>query len=227
MTSISENWRQVRLGIEQACTRVGRSPDSVQLIAVTKTVSVERVREALQSGLTHLGENYLQEAQRKIEILREGIWHFIGHLQRNKAKNAVHLFDMIETLDSIALGRELNRQCLQAGKTLEVLVQINEAGEASKSGLQPGEVPPLLEESASWTALRLRGLMTLPPYNPDPESSRVWFRSLARHRDEWQRQFPQIDLAHLSMGMSHDFEVGIEEGATLVRVGTALFGSRV
>lgn len=226
MPSLRENWLQVRDRLEKACARAGRSPDSVQLIAVTKTVPVERIREALDTGLTHLGENYIQEAQRKIEALGRGTWHFIGHLQRNKAKTAVRLFDMIETLDSAALGRELNRLCLQAGRTLNVLVQINEAGEASKSGLPPKDVPALLEESLSWEALRLCGLMSLPPYDPDPESSRPWFRSLAGHREEWRQRFPQIDLGHLSMGMSHDFEVGIEEGATLIRVGTALFGSR-
>lgn len=226
MPTILENLKQVRLRIEKACERADRSPHLVQLLAVTKTVPIERIREALQAGITHLGENYIQEAQPKIEALPQGIWHFIGHLQRNKAKAALRLFSMIETLDSLALAAELNRLCLQDEKTLEVLVQINEAGEASKSGLAPEEALRLIEASASWPALRLRGLMTLPPYDPDPERSRPWFRSLARRQKEWQSRFPQIALDHLSMGMSHDFEVAIEEGATLIRVGTALFGAR-
>jgi pyridoxal phosphate enzyme (YggS family) len=226
MSQLAENLHAVRLRIEQACQRAGRSPESVQLLAVTKTVPVERIREALQAGLTHFGENYIQEAQDKIEALGQGTWHFIGHLQRNKAKPAVRLFSMVETLGSLSLAGELNRLALQAGKTLEVLVQINEAGEASKSGLAPGEALGLLEESASWPGLRIRGLMTLPPYDPDPERSRPWFRALALRRKEWQQRFPHVALEHLSMGMSHDFEVAIEEGATLIRVGTALFGAR-
>jgi PLP dependent protein len=133
---------------------------------------------------------------------------------------------MIETLDSPKLAREINRQALMTGKSMGVLIQINEAGEASKSGISPALVPALLEESPAWPALRIRGLMTLPPYDPDPEKSRSWFRSLFRLREEWQGRFPQIDLSQLSMGMSHDFEVAIEEGATIVRVGTALFGER-
>ncbi len=226
MSQLAENLQQVRLRMAQACARAGRSPAAVQLLAVTKTVPVERIREALEAGLSLWGENYLQEAQPKIAALPQGTWHFIGHLQRNKAKTALDLFTMIETLDSRPLGAELNRLALQAGKTLEVLIQINEAGEASKSGLMPEEALGLLEESASWPALRLRGLMTLPPYDPDPELSRPWFRSLARRRREWQDRFPHLALDHLSMGMSHDFEVAIEEGATLIRVGTALFGER-
>jgi hypothetical protein len=227
MSQLAENLQAVRERIERACARAGRSPGSVQLLAVTKTVSVERIREALEAGLSLLGENYIQEAQPKIEALPQGTWHFIGHLQRNKAKTALRLFSLIETLDSRALAAELNRLALQAGNTVEVLVQINEAGEASKSGLAPEEALPLLEESPSWPALRIRGFMTLPPYDPDPESSRPWFRSLARRRREWQSRFPHLALDYLSMGMSHDFETAIEEGATLIRVGTALFGERV
>jgi pyridoxal phosphate enzyme (YggS family) len=226
MSQLAENLQAVRLRIGQACQRAGRDPATVQLLAVTKTVPLERLREALAAGLSHLGENYIQEAQPKIEALPQAIWHFIGHLQRNKAKAALRLFSMIETVDSLSLAAELNRLALQAGKTLEILIQINEAAEASKSGLAPEEARRLLAESASWPALRLRGLMTLPPYDPDPETSRPWFRSLARRRAEWQERFPHLQLDHLSMGMSHDFETAIEEGATLIRVGTALFGAR-
>jgi hypothetical protein len=226
MIPLSQTVPLVRERIQRACLRSGRNPEEVLLVAVSKTVAAERVREALGAGLTHFGENYIQEARGKIEALRQGTWHFIGHLQSNKAGQAVALFSMIETLDSLHLARELNRRALQAGKTIEVLVQVNEAGEDSKSGLSPDQVPALFEESPSWTALRLRGLMAIPPFDPDPENSRPWFRSLFQWQKKWQRQFPGLDLSHLSMGMSHDFEAAIEEGATIIRVGTALFGAR-
>lgn len=218
--------QQVRDRIHQACLRAGRRPEDILLVAVTKTLPEERIYQALQEGLTHFGENYIQEAQRKIESIRQGTWHFIGHLQSNKAKQALNLFSMIQTVDSLKLARELNRQALQAGKILEILLQVNEAGEESKSGLAADQVPSLLEESPTWQGLGLRGLMTIPPYDLDPEKSRPWYRSLSEQRARWQRQFPGLDLGHLSMGMSHDFEVAIEEGATIIRVGTALFGAR-
>jgi pyridoxal phosphate enzyme (YggS family) len=226
VNSISNNLQGVQDRIKSACRRAGRDPEEVLLIAVTKSLPVERIQAAIQEGLTHFGENYIQEAQEKIEALSQGTWHFIGHLQKNKAKTAVKLFSMIETLDSLALGQMLNRQALQAGKTIEALIQVNEAGESSKSGLPPEKVPLLIKESNTWPALRIRGLMTIPPYDLDPEKSRPWYRSLFQWRAEWQTQFPSFDLSHLSMGMSHDFEVAIEEGATIIRVGTALFGPR-
>ena len=226
MGALTSSVQQVHERIEQACLRAGRKPEDVQLIAVTKTIPEERIQQAMREGLTHFGENYIQEAQRKIEALKQGTWHFIGHLQKNKAKTAVKLFSMIETVDSSSLAQELNRLASQAGKTLEILIEVNEAGESTKSGLSPAEVPALLEESPDWTALRLRGLMTMPPYNPDPEKSRPWYRSLRQWQKKWQQQFPLLDLTQLSMGMSHDFEVAIEEGATIIRVGTALFGAR-
>ncbi|MFH0786773.1 MAG: YggS family pyridoxal phosphate-dependent enzyme [Pseudomonadota bacterium] len=226
METLFSSIQQVRDRIHQACLRAGRRPEDILLVAVTKTLPEERIQQALQEGLTHFGENYIQEAQRKIETIRQGTWHFIGHLQSNKAKQALNLFSMIETVDSLKLARELNRQALQAGKTLEILLQVNEAGEESKSGLAADQIPCLLEESPTWQGLRLRGLMTIPPYDLDPEKSRPWYRSLSEQRARWQLQFPGLDLRHLSMGMSHDFEVAIEEGATIIRVGTALFGAR-
>ncbi|MBA4393364.1 MAG: YggS family pyridoxal phosphate-dependent enzyme [Desulfobacca sp.] len=218
--------QQVHKRIEQACLRAGRNLEDILLVAVTKTVPEEPIQEALQAGLTHFGENYIQEAQRKIESLDRGTWHFIGHLQKNKAKYAVRLFSMIETVDNSALAEELNRLALKADKTIEILIQVNEAGEESKSGLSPEQVPSLLSEIPKWKALHFRGLMTMPPYDPDPEKSRPWYGSLSNWRKKWQQQFPDLDFRHLSMGMSHDFEVAIEEGATIIRVGTALFGAR-
>jgi PLP dependent protein len=226
MNGINDNIRRVRERMERACSRSGRRLDEVMLVAVSKTIPAERIREALDAGLTHFGENYIQEAQLKIEALRQGVWHFIGHLQRNKARTAAKLFSMIETVDRLSLAEELNRQAREAGKVLEVLIQVNEAGEASKSGLPPGQVPALLEAGHSLSELRIRGLMAIPPYDPDPEHSRPWFRSLYQWREKWQKQFPALDLSQLSMGMSHDLETAIEEGATLIRVGTALFGAR-
>jgi PLP dependent protein len=212
--------------IARACGRAGRKTDDILLVAVTKTVEADRIQQAIQEGLSCFGENYLQEARGKIEKIHQGTWHFIGHLQTNKAKEAVRLFSMIETLDSPKLARELNRQALAAGKVIEVLIEVNEAGESSKSGLSPDQVPALLKESSSWLGLRLRGLMSLPPYHPDPEKSRPWYRSLRQWKEKWQGQFPGIDFSHLSMGMSNDFEIAIEEGSTMIRVGTALFGVR-
>ncbi len=226
MESLAHSIQQVRKQIERACLRAGRKPEEILLIAVTKTVPEERIQQALQEGLTHFGENYIQEAQRKIETIGQGTWHFIGHLQKNKAKYAVRLFSMIETVDNPALAQELNRLALQAGKTMDILIQVNEAGETTKSGLSPEQVPSLLSQIPGWPALRLRGLMTMPPYDPDPGKSRSWFRSLYRWREKWRQEFPRLDLYHLSMGMSHDFEVAIEEGATVIRVGTAIFGAR-
>jgi PLP dependent protein len=226
MSGINDNIQRVRERMEQACSRSGRRLDEVLLVAVSKTVPVERIREALDAGLNHFGENYIQEAREKIETLRGGAWHFIGHLQRNKSRTAVKLFSMVETVDRLSLAEELNRQAREAGKVLEVLIQVNEAGEESKSGLPPEQVPALLEAGHSLPNLRIRGLMAIPPYDPEPESSRSWFRSLYQWREKWQKQFPSLDLSQLSMGMSHDLETAIEEGATLIRVGTALFGSR-
>jgi PLP dependent protein len=226
MSGISDNIQRVRERMEQACSRSGRRLDEVLLVAVSKTLPAARIREALNAGLTQFGENYIQEAQKKIEALQEGTWHFIGHLQRNKARTAVKLFSMIETVDRLSLAEELNRQARESGKVLEVLIQVNEAQEESKSGLPPDQVPALFEAASSLPGLRIRGLMAIPPYDPDPESSRPWFRSLYRWREKWRNQFPSLDLSLLSMGMSHDFETAIEEGATLIRVGTALFGAR-
>jgi PLP dependent protein len=226
MSTLALSIQQVQERIKSASLRVGRKPEGILLVAVTKTVSAENIHQAIQQGLTHFGENYIQEAQRKIETLRQGDWHFIGHLQTNKAKQALKLFSMIETLDSQKLARELNHQALQVGKIIDVLIQVNEAGESTKSGLTPDQVPALLKESPAWPGLRIRGLMTIPPYHPDPERSRPWYRSLYHWQEKWQQEFPEIDLAHISMGMSHDFEVAIEEGATIIRVGTALFGAR-
>lgn len=208
-----------------AASRAGRDPVSVRLVAVSKLMSVEAIREALEAGVTTLGENRVQEAATKIAALPGmAAWHLVGHLQTNKAKLAVQLFELIHSLDSEKLARELDRHGGQAGKVVRCLVEVNLGGEASKSGTTEEGLRPLLEAAAALPHLRIEGLMAIPPPLPDPEEVRPYFRHLRMLRDKLQGEnFP---LAELSMGMTHDFEVAIEEGATLVRIGTAIFGPR-
>jgi pyridoxal phosphate enzyme (YggS family) len=218
MSDISTNLERVRERVARAAERCGRRPDDVLLVGVSKTVDVARIREAVGAGLRALGENRVQEAKEKVaEVGRPVPWHLIGHLQTNKVRDALALFDVIQSLDRLELAREIDRRT--QGRAVEVLLQVNVGGEASKGGFEPGEVGAALEAVAAFPALRVRGLMTIPPAVERAEDARPWFRSLAdlakRHR-----------LGELSMGMSADFEVAIEEGATMVRVGTAIFGAR-
>ena len=215
--------------IRQAALACGRDPRSVRLVAVSKTVSAERVRQAVAAGVDTLGENYIQEARGKIDALAAlpVAWHFIGHLQTNKAQYAVRLFEMIHTVDTLKLATEFDRQAANAGKTQRVLVQVNVSGEATKSGASEVEAGRLVAEIAKLPHLSLEGLMTMPPFFDQPEKARPYFRDLRRLRDEIrQRDLPGVDLRELSMGMTGDFEVAIAEGATLVRIGTAIFGER-
>lgn len=215
--------------IRQAALACGRDPRSVRLVAVSKTVSAEQVRQAVAAGVDTLGENYIQEARGKIDALAAMpvAWHFIGHLQTNKAKYAVRLFELIHTVDSLKLAAELDRQAAKAGKIQRILVQVNVSGEASKSGASEAEAGRLVAEIAKLPHLSLEGLMTMPPFFDQPERARPYFRDLRRLRDEIQRRaLPGVDLRELSMGMTGDFEVAIAEGATLVRIGTAIFGER-
>ncbi len=212
-----------------ACARVDRDPAGVKLIGVSKMVPIERIREGVEAGLKSLGENYVQEALEKIEALREFqiSWHFIGHLQSNKAKMVVEGFDLIHTVDRKSLAKELNRRARQQDKIIPVLLQVNVGQEETKSGTSSEEVGALFQYVSSLDALKVKGLMTLPPYLEDPEEVRPYFRQLRNLLDQLQQQASSPeDLTELSMGMSHDFEVAIEEGATLIRVGTALFGER-
>jgi pyridoxal phosphate enzyme (YggS family) len=217
---IRGNLERVQDAIARACGRAGRSPAEVLLIAVSKTVDVERIRLAVAAGVAALGENRVQEAREKIEILGRPVpWHFIGHLQTNKAKDAARLFDWIHSVDGIDLARELDRRARALGRTLDVLLEVNVGEEPQKSGARPDEIKPLRDAMAGLGALRVRGLMAIPPAAADPEQSRPHFRRLRELRDG-------LGLEHLSMGMSADFEVAVEEGATMVRVGTAIFGPR-
>ena len=221
--SLELNLAEIRIRIGQAASRANHDPAQVKLIAVSKMHSVESLREAMAAGATVFGENKVLEAESKIlEIGREGIeWHLIGHLQSNKARKAVHLFDVIQSVDSVELAERLERICEEEGREeLSVFAQVDLAGEATKSGIAESELQSMVAYLKTCKHLRLDGLMLLPPFFDDPEATRPYFKRLRAIRDEI---LPSGDM---SMGMSHDFEVAIEEGATVVRVGTAIFGER-
>ncbi len=219
----------VRERIARAALCAGRRAEDVTLVGISKTRPPEVVREAVGAGLLELGENKVQEAEPKIEALvdlRQRLrWHLVGHLQTNKARRAAALFDMVHSLDSIALARKLEHGAAELGRSLEVLAQVDLAGEAGKHGAGETALFPLLEAVRGMKSIRAVGLMILPPFEADPEAVRPWFRRLRGLRDTARKQGLLLG-EHLSMGMSHDFEVAIEEGATLVRVGTAIFGQR-
>lgn len=220
MQDIRANVERVRERIARAAERAGRRAADVLLIAVSKTVEAERIRRAVAAGVPALGENRVQEARAKIaELGRPVPWHLVGQLQMNKAKDAVELFDVIHSLDRLELARELDKRAGARGRAVEALVQVNVAGEAQKGGAAPDALGELLDAIATLPHVRVRGIMAIPPEAPDAEAARPWFRALAKLGE-------RHGLAELSMGMSGDFEVAIEEGATMVRVGTAVFGPR-
>jgi pyridoxal phosphate enzyme (YggS family) len=221
---------EVRSRIDSCALRCHRAPEEITLIAVTKTHPVEVLRTALSIGAGDLGENRVQEAEPKIlELGRQAArWHLIGHLQANKARRAVKLFDVIHSLDSIELAGRLDRLCAEDGRAeLQVLIQMDLAGEETKSGAGESELPAIAEAVRKSDHLRLTGLMTLPPFFADAQAVRPYFKRLRELRDALQEQnFFGLERGQLSMGMTHDFEIAIEEGATMVRIGTALFGAR-
>jgi len=226
---IARNYARVRKAVDEAARRAGRRPEEVILVAVSKTKPPEYIRAAVEAGAAHIGENYMQEAVEKIEALGDlpARWHFIGHLQRNKARFAAEHFDIVETVDNLRLARELEKRCTKAERHLDILIQVNVGDEAQKSGVSVDEAPALLEQAADLEHLHIKGLMTIPPFDLNPEEARVYFVRLRELRDELARRpLPGVALDHLSMGMSADFPVAIEEGATMVRVGTAIFGAR-
>ncbi len=230
--SIADNLTKVHAGIQAAARRAGRAPTEIALMAVTKTVPPERIRQAHAAGLRLFGENRVQEFASKIDQLRDlqqTSWHMIGHLQSNKAGKAVELFTGVDSLDSLKLAEKLNAAAEEAGKRLPVLVELNLGGEESKSGLRPGspEIDRLLHAAPHLSSLEILGLMTLPPFTEDPQGARQYFRQLRELRDQIAaRNLPSVSMDTLSMGMSHDFEVAIEEGSTCVRLGTGIFGPR-
>jgi pyridoxal phosphate enzyme (YggS family) len=231
--SIAENIARVRTQIGDAARRSGRNPDQIELMAVTKTVPLERIREAYQSGIRLFGENRVQEFEGKrsaLSKLTDIRWSMIGHLQTNKAARAAELFYSVESVDSLRLAHKLNSAALELGKTLPILIEVNIGAEPAKSGVTPGsdELESLLRAAPDLPHLHLEGLMTVPPYSDDPERSRLFFRTIRELASSIQRRgLPEVDMSVLSMGMSHDFEIAIEEGATRVRIGSALFGERI
>ena len=232
VSSVVKNLTAVRERIAAAARRAGRRPEVIALMAVSKTFPPEVIREAYNAGQRLFGENRVQEFADKAGALRDlaGVeWHMIGHLQSNKAAKAAELFSAVDSVDSLRLAEKLNAAAQKLNKRLPVLIEINVGGEAAKSGTAPDspELEQLLAAAPSLEALQIRGLMTIPPFTEDPQQSRRYFRSLRELRDQTAaRRLPGISLDVLSMGMSHDFEVAIEEGSTCVRVGTAIFGER-
>jgi pyridoxal phosphate enzyme (YggS family) len=227
--SIASNLADIRARIAGAAGSAGRDPSSIRLIAVSKTFPLDAVREAYDAGQREFGENRVQEGLQKIERSADLSirWHLLGHLQTNKARKAASAFAMIQSVDSVELLRKLDRGATDEGRTPELLIQVDLAGEATKFGCRPDEVPRIFEAAAACHAARIVGLMTLPPLPETSEDARRWFRQLRELRDGWLASgVPSAMLRELSMGMSGDFEVAIQEGATIVRVGTAIFGSR-
>jgi pyridoxal phosphate enzyme (YggS family) len=226
MSSIAENLKCVREQIAQAATKAGRAGDEIELVAISKTHDAAKVREAVEAGQTLFGESRVQEARVKIPELPSNLrWHFVGHLQKNKIRHALPLFEMIHSVDSLALAQDVNRIAEEDGLHPRVLLEVNVAGEGSKFGFTPEKLREDLENLLGLPRLSILGLMTIPPLADKAEASRKYFVQLRDVRDRLQTEF-HVDLAQLSMGMTQDFAVAVEEGATLVRVGTAIFGER-
>jgi len=225
---IAANIIRVKRRMADAAARAGRDPAAIKLIAVTKNVVPERIRRAAEAGVTLFGENYVQEAKDKIATLGEvAAWHMIGYLQTNKAKHAVKMFDYIHSVDRLELAKELARRAGLINRRLKILVEVNVSGEKSKSGIGALQATELVRQISSLPELEVRGLMTIAPYSDNPENSRPYFQALRKLRNDIDRAgIDHIQMKELSMGMTDDFEVAIEEGATMVRIGRAIFGER-
>jgi pyridoxal phosphate enzyme (YggS family) len=227
--TLQDNLASVRNSISEAALRSGRTAGEIKLIAVSKTHPADAVSEAIAAGQTVFGENKVQEAEGKIATLgREGLeWHLIGHLQNNKARRAVRSFDVFHALDSLELAERLERICIEEDReTFEVMIEVDLAGEETKDGISEADLPALLEFLKTSTRLKLTGLMVVPPLSENAEDTRPFFKRLREMRDELIKQDAFTGAGELSMGMTHDFEIAIEEGATMVRIGTAIFGER-
>ncbi|WP_300464187.1 YggS family pyridoxal phosphate-dependent enzyme [Desulfobacula sp.] len=229
MSSIKDNIDRINKEIMDTAVSCGRKPDSVQLIAVSKKKSIETVLEGIKSGAGHLGENYIQEAIEKIDAIGKdrACWHFIGHLQSNKAKFAVQYFDYIHTVDTLKLAKEIHRQAKKINKIQNILMQINIGQEDTKSGTGIKEAVELAEQISTFENVSLHGLMCLPPYFSEPEQARIYFKQMVQIKGQIMAlQLENVSMECLSMGMSNDFQVAIEEGSTMVRIGTSIFGAR-
>ena len=228
MTSISKNLKRVRERIARAAERAGRQARDVTLVAVSKTVPAKAIGEAVEAGVRVLGENRVQEAETKVDNVNHAVeWHLVGHLQRNKVKSALRMFEMIHSVDSLRLATEIGKRAVQAGVSARTLVQVNTSGADSQFGAAPDEAVDLVGRISEVDGVGVEGLMTIGLFLPDPEAVRPCFVQLRELREEIAAaRIPGVSMAHLSMGMTGDFEVAIEEGATMVRVGSAVFGSR-
>jgi len=226
--SIAGNLKTIMDRIASIAKSSGRDIPSVKLVVVTKTVGVDRIREAVDAGALIFGENRVQEAKEKIEKLGPiASWHLIGHLQTNKAKYAVKLFYLIHSVDSLELAKEIDKQAAKIGRVQDVLIEVSISGEASKAGVASENAAALIKDAAKLKNISIKGLMTIPPFSDSPEDSRPYFKKLRELSESVAREnIPGVSMKELSMGMSGDFEVAIEEGATMVRVGTAIFGKR-
>ncbi len=229
MTSINKNLQSIKQRITEAALRSNRDPEDIRLIAVSKRMSLQHVEQAAQYGQALFGENYLQDAKDKIEEFKgQAEWHFIGHIQSNKAKAVVSLFDLVHTVDRLKLAKALNKHAGQLGKKLSVLLQVNVGEEEQKAGVLPADAEKLIQSMQTLPHLQVCGLMTIPPFKNNPEEVRPYFRQLRMMAENFANKdyFANGSQFELSMGMSGDFEIAIEEGATLIRVGTAIFGQR-
>ena len=225
---VSENLEQVKANIEAACKRVGRDPKDVRLVAVSKTKPISLIEEAIEAGQDTFGENKVQEMCDKMEVLPDNIkWHMIGHLQRNKVKYIVDKVAMIHSVDSFRLAETIEKEAAKKDVIVPILIEVNVAQEESKFGLKPEEVLPFIEEIAGFSHIQIKGLMTIAPYTEDPESNREYFREIKKLSvDIRDKNIDNVSMDVLSMGMTGDYMVAVEEGATMVRVGTGIFGER-
>jgi pyridoxal phosphate enzyme (YggS family) len=228
MQGIKDNIAAIRSRIEKASAKIGRSADQITLVAVSKTVEAERINQAIRSGINIIGENRVQEAEAKFKQITEPVEkHLVGHLQTNKAKKAVELFDFIQSVDSARIAEEISKRALDAGKIMEVLVEVNTSCEETKYGLEADQLLPLIETISKLEGIRIKGLMTIGLFSDNPEDTRPCFKRLKELFDRTESAgIPNVEMRYLSMGMTSDFEVAIEEGSNMVRVGTGIFGAR-
>ncbi|MFH1335819.1 MAG: YggS family pyridoxal phosphate-dependent enzyme [Candidatus Zixiibacteriota bacterium] len=228
MSSIEANLKEIESRIRKAAEKSGRGKDEIKLVAVTKTVEPARIKEAIELGVKIIGENRVQEAEEKFKKITEKVEkHLVGHLQTNKVKKALELFDLIQSVDSVHLAEEISKRSLEKGKTMEVLVEVNTSGEKTKFGVEPEQTVPLVESISKLEGIIIKGLMTIGLFSDDPKATRPCFKRLKVLFDEIESaKIPNVEMRYLSMGMTGDFEVAIEEGSNMVRIGTGIFGSR-
>ncbi len=228
MGSVEENINDIWSRIEESAEKAGKSKEDIKLVAVTKTVEVERIKEAISCGIRIIGENKVQEAESKFDQITEKVQkHLVGHLQTNKAKKALELFDFIQSIDSLRIAQEISRRASQMGKVMEVLVEINTSGEEAKFGIDPHQALSFIRSISTLEGIRIKGLMTIGLFSDNPEDTRPCFKRLKAIFHQLKEEgIPNVEMTYLSMGMTNDFEVAIQEGSNMVRIGTAIFGPR-